>query len=410
MSDETVLICDDVSDRRSHWKDDLSKIEAIEGWKIDLLAEDFDAEIDVLKTRQVAARTGGQNESTGEASDAEHSDAPSKFDSASILLVDYDLLRFEDNPYLTGENVAYLARCYSSCDVIVGVNLTGQSNAFDLTLVDHLDSFADVNIGDAQLASSALWEGPEIGLTPWAWQSLPRLVDSYRQRLKDVGDGSGKVLDALGLQQLPLPRHIRQRIEANGEGDPTFREFVCRSELGLRGDDEPWKETIRRVGAARAAKWLETQVLPAQDLLIDAPHLAQRNPLLLEGQHGDIAAWQRTTDRKDLTGGLIEELSRHRHTKPLWSSRPLWHWAQVSGDEDLPGVASPWDRPSPGFVFCEDISGFLPWDHAREFIVDDIPTSVPTRYVTKVTEPNVDETLREALAEVQYLPRTRLAL
>jgi hypothetical protein len=411
MSRRRILICDDEQGRREQWKTDLEQL--LDGeCAVELLTDDFVTELETLKNRELAARERPEDR-----------DADCRFDAAEILIVDYDLVHFEGTGWVTGENVAYLARCYSTCDVIVGVNLTGQPNPFDLTLVDHLDSFADVNIGSDQLTSPALWGHERTGLSPWSWPSLPALVDAHRERVDAIGDGSSRLLQALGLAGVGMSRHALALIEARPERDPpngwdpanarnpTFAEFVLHSELGLRGADRPQHGTIARVAAARATKWLSTAVLPAQDVLIDAPHLAQRNPLLLRRDHSDEEAWQQTTIRGDLSGGLTDAIDTHRYAKRLlWTDRPLWHWAPLSGDTALPGVAEPWQRPVPRFVFCEDVSRFLPPEHARDFIIDDIPTSLPTRYVAKQGDPEVSSMVGDDLSTVQYGPKIRFAL
>src|SRR5579872_7631420 len=43
-------------------------------------------------------------------------------DTADIFIVDYDLVKAANEDYLTGETVAYLARCYSGCGVVVALN------------------------------------------------------------------------------------------------------------------------------------------------------------------------------------------------------------------------------------------------------------------------------------------------
>ena len=414
MSGRTILICDDDEEGRGdQWKEELDSLGApLAGWSVRLLlAADFEAELETLKARELEARGKGT--------------APivkSKFDDVHVLVIDYDLALFKGSGGVTGENVAYLARCYSTCDVIVGVNLTGQDNPFDLTLVDHLDSFADVNVGADQLTSPGLWGGPRRGLHPWSWPILPRLVDTYRERVAAVGDGSPLLIDALGLRDIGLPRHALQLIEARETTDPhdggradekpnpTFGSFALHSQLGLRGADRPWQDSVARIAAARAAKWLETAVLPGQDRLIDAPHLAQRNPLLLAGSHSDLEVWERTTNPLDPTGGLVEQLTAHGHTAPLWANRPLWRWPALSGDTRLPGVAAPWDRPQAPVVFCEDVSRFIAPEHTRDFVIDDVPTSLPTRYVANQADAAVAELVAGDLSAVQYGPKTRFAL
>src|SRR4051812_10875557 len=44
------------------------------------------------------------------------------FDDVDILILDYDLRYLVKGEFLTGETVAFLARCYSSCGLIVGLN------------------------------------------------------------------------------------------------------------------------------------------------------------------------------------------------------------------------------------------------------------------------------------------------
>lgn len=409
----TILICDDIEDRRHGWKQALREVVPQE-WEIKLLGEeehDLDHELAILQARQLAARPvpeGGSGETAGGTDPNE----PSRFDRTSILIVDYDLARFQ-SPGLTGERITYLARCYSECKLIVGVNITGQANYFDLTLVDRLDSFADVNVGSDQLTSPVLWGKPPSGLSPWAWPSLPRLLERHDECVEIVsGDEGAKLLATVGLGGITLPRKITQPIEAAEDDDPDFACFARESSLGLRGDDAPWGGTIARVAASRARKWLQNLVLPAQDILVDAPHLAQRNPLLLGVEPDSLSqeVFDRTIDRDDASGGLIADLESHRLETSPWFDRPVWRWAAVNSDDELPGVASPWDRPEAKFFFCEDVSRFLPAELTRRFVVDDVPTSYSVRYVAKQNDPQVNEIVGAGLGDVKYLPKVRLTL
>jgi hypothetical protein len=79
-------------------------------------------------------------------------------DTADIFIVDYDLIKAEGEDYLTGETVAYLARCYSTCGIIVALNQFYRSPTFDLTFRPQLDSFADLNISADDLKSDGLWK------------------------------------------------------------------------------------------------------------------------------------------------------------------------------------------------------------------------------------------------------------
>lgn len=396
MSKPIVLICDDVEDRRDQWVRALGEMPELDGWEVETLNRDFDKELTILKERQIQARGDG----------AQAQPATSRFDDASVLVVDYDLLRFEGNRWLTGEIVAYLARCYSDCGVIVGVNATGHSDPFDLTLVGNLDSFADVNIGDRQVANEALWGGPVRGFAPWAWPNVPRAVELLRQRSDLMAaDPDSSMLDLLSMRDLPLPRQIRQHIEARGDSDPTVRAFVCSSDLGLRGDDAPDMRYFGKVAAARASHWLTRNVLPAQDIVSDAPHLIQRNPLLLAGsEDGERSC---STDKEHGSRALISDVERYRLDTP-WFDRPVWRWNALNGDSDLPGVQDPWERgETEAVVFCEDVSAFVPSEHARLFVMDDIPTSMPNRWIVDPTSAWTRERFGD-LSTIQYVPRVRL--
>jgi hypothetical protein len=409
-----VLICDDREDRREHWKEDLDGL-IPDGWEIELLTEedegqrDLDHELGVLRARQLLPRPKEDQPPSSE--ERYDPDSTCRFDETSVLIVDYDLIRF-GQPGLTGETVTYLARCFSKCKVIVGVNVTGQANSFDLTLVDHLDSFADLNIGSDQLKTPILWDRDREALSPWAWPSLVILLKQHEECVATVeANPKAKVRETLGLAGLTLPRKITQPIEAAEEEDPDFECFARESSLGLHGDDLPWEGTVARVGASRARKWLQHLLLPAQDILVDAPHLAQRNPLLL--READPASLSRedfeaTADRSEGASALAAELERHRLPSSPWLDRPVWHWAAVNSDDDLPGVASPWDRPEVEFFFCEDVARFLPANLTRPFVVDDVPTSYSVRYVAKPNEPAVTGIVGEGLAGVKYLPKVRL--
>ena len=70
-------------------------------------------------------------------------------DDASIFVVDYDLL--EATGLSNGDVVAYLARCFSKCGLILGYKYG--DNAFDLTLRGEPGSFTDLYVGGEQLGN-----------------------------------------------------------------------------------------------------------------------------------------------------------------------------------------------------------------------------------------------------------------
>lgn len=129
--------------------------------------------MDTLNERRLSFRENG-----------EWRDSRTPLDEASIFIVDYDLVKSTAGEFLTGETVAYLTRCFSSCGLIVGVNQFGD-NTFDLTLKGHPESFADLNIGSSQLSNPNLWGGHKKRILAMALASSLQL--SARLREEDHG-------------------------------------------------------------------------------------------------------------------------------------------------------------------------------------------------------------------------------
>ena len=265
-------------------------------------------------------------------------DRSNPLDDFSILIIDYDL--FEAEPFLDAERIAYLARCFTTCGIIVVLNRFGH-NPFDLTLKDHPESFADLDIGQDQLNNPFLWGVGENEFAPWYWPALPQYAKNYEKKFLDVKQAieSGQsIWDTLGFS-----KDIRDRIPTELDrflGSETntwlFEQFVVKSGHGLArkdgaqvfGQDGSVRDpdTIARIAAARIGKWLEFQLLPELDILVDAPHLAGRLPSLVNGDSID--------DRNAI-------VVRHSHQIPMlntvpiekfrlqnehWLSRPAWLW------------------------------------------------------------------------------------
>ena len=351
-----------------------------------------------------------------------------EIDNASIFIIDYDLLRSQEEEEneeekeeelftgsLTGEIVAYLVRCFSRCKLIVGLNQYG-NNPFDLTLRGDMDSFADLNLGDNQLGNPYLWKGAWLGsrrggYRPWSWPNLLTSIHNFDERTKEVQEKLDKpICEVLGFDpevfQL-LPREIVQFIGKYQEKEPyqtTFREFVTKSGNGLRSKDTkklkkgPNDHVLARVGAARISKWLEQLVLPEQDILVDAPHLVSRYPSLITGDKEKIGTWNKTAqlvghEELGLDTTLIED---YRFENPHWISRPAWLWDKLCECEDIKEVSEPWLTVKPDWVFCEDTSCFHKQTDCKEFIAD-IASPFTRRFVKN-------------FVGVDYHPRVRFSL
>lgn len=407
MKRKTILICDDVPSVREGWKKTLEKIPLVKReFEVHILGDQFRDALKELEQRRRNARNTQAKASSWKSN---------IFDSASILIVDYDLLDFNKEDYITGEGVAYLARCYSRCGLIIALNQFGD-NTFDLTLRCNPNSYADLNLGSKQLENVGLWREPLKGFRPWYWPTLPSALEAFHRRVKGLkGNLDKSILSYLGFKKEfseSLPRSTREFL---GSGDKPetvkFRKFVQESGNALRRKDHPADdESIARIAAARIAKWLERLVLSGQDVLVDAPHLVTRFPSLLSGNIGRLETWNKTTSLKGLKslGMQYSQLDQFRFKKIDWLSRPAWFWKPLSNLEDIDEVTDPWSTKTSGFVFCEDISQFLPSEEAREFVAD-LDSPFVRRFVAD-HNPKAEKRLGTSLKQVEYIPAVRFSI
>jgi hypothetical protein len=336
-------------------------------------------------------------------------------DDTDIFIVDNELRDFFESTgiFTSADEVAYIARCFSSCKLIVVVNRTAY-NPFDTTgnfsYLGQFEAFSDIEIGQTQLASKALWETGQEEFHPWYWFVLPKWLEEFDQRVKDAEEAlrtNASILDFFGLSEVRewLPRRILQTL---GDGETyTFGEFVRSSSSALSPKDRAnlqgtlSGETIHNLApvvAARLWKWLEVQLLPELDILIDAPHLVTRFPSLLEGDHENIETWNAITVRhtKEIPGlkmNLVEKASCF--LKSHWLTRPVWYWRKIMNDENIPDVSQPWNIEYVPFAFCEDTSRFAPEEDAKSYRAS-VDSPFGMRHIRK-------------LKDVDYVPLNRLA-
>lgn len=349
----------------------LQKEFAIEAMK----EEEFEKTMSVLTDRQRSFRDSGS-----------WGDNQIPLDATSIFVVDFDLAMSKVGAYMTSEHIAYFARCFSTCGLIIGLNLPKyRDNGFDLTLRGYPESFADLNIGGRQLNKPGLWGGETTGFRPWHWPLLPKYLDDFDKKVTDVRSSfADNQKDDLPIYQVLgfppevfdlLPRSIGQFL-GKEPTQATFRDFVLESRNGLQPKDVEAGSKIKldliaQIGAARISKWLERLVLPGQDIVVDAPHLVSRFPSLLEGEAKNIEIWNRTAklvshSKIGLRSDLIEPF---RLQKEYWVSRPVWFWDKLRACERIAEVREPWKTKQPSWVFCEDASRFYR-EKYQEFVAD----------------------------------------
>ena len=300
------------------------------------------------------------------------------FDDTDVLIVDYDLTYLESGAFLTGEHVAYLARCFSRCGLIVAVNQ--YRSGFDLSLAAHSESFADLSIQERHLSNLGLWDGNKSGFRPWSWPILSDAVDQYHQCVQELrGRLEMPILAFLGLEHVmnSIPRPVLQYLECGNSADKTtFVQFVHSSDYGIRMPQEVVEQSedqVCRIAAARIAGWTRQQLLPLQDVLIDAPHLAARIPSLMAGR--PASDWYALTD--PTLGGnhpALEVLRDARFDGDNWTGVPTWDWPAATE------LVVDFDSDFEDLVFCEDLSAFVPRTVARAFVAE-LATPYRRRYV-----------------------------
>lgn len=393
-----ILICDDDAERVEEWavslRDRLPDAE-IEPFKPVLFA----AAVRDLKARMVRAKAG----------ESIDMDEAAIFDSADILVVDSDLTPDKDSTpgddpddlvgtYLAGKlgaDVADMARAYTRVGAIVVVNQGPKTRTFDLTMTKLAHGVADAYVTDDDIDNAGLWDAKATsGYRPWSWPSLqvlPGLIDeaAAEHRL------DSQVLHALGLNNPGiigafLARQV-EALELSGDTDLaelTFRRIATSSRfgLGLRPKEQTSDALLTRVAVSAVRHWLDRVVLPAQNVIIDLPHLLQQHPWLC-AKRTDLASWN---CREAWCPPASPAVAPEAYNKAASSllGRNVWNVPA------LPARRSNQRAMPTDPVFCEDTSTFTDYGQAVDFL-SDLEGAHAQRFVAKV--PDVD-----------YAPRSRL--
>jgi hypothetical protein len=385
-----ILILDDEEQFQSDHRRKLREEPATKGFELpEVSVEAFAKDLLVLLDR---AKHGGQA----------NEEKRTCFDAAAILFVDYRLIDLKLEGFFTGELVAYLARCFSDCGVIVGVNQFGD-RVFDLSLCGHPTSFADINIGADDIENTGLWRDEWTGFRPWHWPLLSQEAQKLEKRVAELSNLDAPVFEFIGLTSLQvgaLPRSVLEFVTNRTSAEAhqtTIREFIVESGNGLNRKEKTSEKFERRVAAARLSKWIERFLLGGQNTLVDAPHLVTRFPSLLEAaldsEGLDKTASLRSTEALPLKSTLI---AKHEFQKSNWISRPAWFWDSLKDDNAVDEVREPWNRIDVPFRFCEDTSRFNPQETCKEFVAD-LPSPFTRRYVQR-------------LSDVNYVPELRFSM
>jgi len=388
-----ILIYDNNEDVRKNWTDKLEKLELGQlDYKPYILEDaEFNEIVTELLHRQTELRDG--NPIT----------FGHRIDETVIFIIDYDLFNPKDPLVATGDEMAYLVRCFSLCGLIIGVNkFTNQfdTNYFDLTLKGDLDSFCDLTIGEDHLDVQGLWRETFEGFRPWSWPILPNYYESFKEKIEEILKNPDELIcNTLQINEKIqyFPNSIKEYI-GNEPEKTSFTDFVFKSRNGLRGRfKELDAKLLARIAAARISKWFEFKVLTGQNILVDAPHLASRFPSLFSGERERSESWNELTsfdyDKLPLDK---EKLDKYRFVNTHWLSRPCWFWEDLSNNTEISEVTNPWDREENLYYFCEDSSEFNKKEECVEFNID-TESPYKRRYV-----------IQKPFEYINYQPAVRL--
>lgn len=362
-----VLLFDDEEEKRGKWAEQLGSLIGTENLLVCHTSEMREA-VAQLEERRARVRRGDDPDLQVNA-----------FDRARILVVDFDL--FEVERTLDGHHVAYLARCFSRAGLIVGVNQDDTERWFDLTLTDHPYAHTDVSLGAQHLAIPALWQ-PESKAgdgtyRPWAWPVLDRAAEELEACVAAVDEveRTTTVTELVGIDrehQGLLSRDLLLPVSPRGSDQPVpaqLAQLLSETPLGLAFTKDRVPSAFdSRVIATRIRHWLEGIILPRQDTLVDAPHLAAEMPGLLDPEDlsGSRAATTKLHVAPSELGFPHGALAECAGPAKPWVSRPTWwrpdYMSSAALDEYRRAHAN-----SAGFVFCEDTSSWESQEQSRRF-------------------------------------------
>jgi len=320
-------------------------------------------------------------------------------DKIDVVVVDYDLLGYSPGGDTTGSRLAYLLRCFSTCGFIVVLNEYGV-NAFDYSLGGPWSDFADLHIGDIQIGNAGLWSPDFKGYRPWHWPIVPSARSNFEKCVKDVqANFDEPVFGFLGLESYIdwLPRHAHDFFYGSGSLESVrFSTFVEKARGGIEPKDSIPPEHAARVAAARLIAFLNLIVLPEQSIIVDAPHLVSRFPSLIGDAGHDLQSWNRLCDPvssvvDDLLPGYLEQ---HRFQHQHWLWKPGWYWPEINKDTRISEVTDPWSATDLEWVFCENVSRFLPTRFGHAFRADVSPPFT-RRYVVTTRSSGLEHYLEE---------------
>ena len=405
-----ILIVDDEPERSRNWA---AKIESFGFPDATVTALDIEA------ARAVMKAADGRRRRAREKSNPFAAESPCDLDAVDVLVVDYDLQELlEVGEWSTGLQVATLARALTRVKLIVLVNQFG-TNVFDLTLTKAGSSHADLDVGSDQLLNPAFWDRSRVdGYAPWTWNdgvlgAIARMDTMLQWVIPRLNE---PVLASLGFNAAPdgsnTDTFVAKELWQECMDDPshTFRQLVSESEFLTPKDRQAivaFDEPCARVAASLVSHWLDRWVIPANEVLIDLPHLASVYPWLLMKKE-DLECWQATASLGGGFDAVQGGVRKHAYVPGFPLSRPVVWRQKVVQDPDLAEPKGFTYDGFPDLVFCEDTSRFHEFGDARPFLCR-LPGTDQQRFVANPDK--VGPTAGgQSLTDVVYEPSVFFAL
>lgn len=321
-----------------------------------------------------------------------------KIESTDLVLVDFDLRKLpSEEGLITGERIAQLLRLFTRTGPIVSVDRR-LMRLFELSHRHPPSTNADFMVHVEDLGIQGLWGETPDGYDPWYWPNLVETARNYTDRVRFVeAHYEDRITTSLGVPdevEAILPgEDARVALDLREASFSELAEALVppREEIPLAGDSR------HRVAASAVGVWLQSVILPPQDILIDAPHLVRHTPSLLRGE--PKVSNLKGLVLKEATATLpldLAKLERHRFEHRFWLDRPAWWTSRVLQDREIKDIAEPWSKEPLPLKFAEDASGF---HAAADLAPYDSEGFFATRYVKGP----------KAFKDVHYEPKRRLA-
>lgn len=345
------------------------------------------------------------------------------FDGADIVLLDYGLTalkRSSGGPRLTADHIAGYIRAFSNASYVISLNRLIDVD-FDLKyLVGDFETKSDLALNTPHLEEPGLWTGiaKPGAFCPWYWPRLDMVAARRKKQIEILESQLDQpLLQILGMPDEVIPHISHQAIaflspraegsEAHSNLDVRLttawhhfrssnrtlvkndREELVKSFGGdIKSeeipDDPRFRRIVARVVAAELEFWFRRDIMGAQKVLIDAPHLQVRYPFRTGGD-GSPDIWNSTTVPGNaapygLDGQLFNEIpDKAKYIGQPWIDRPAFWLPVIERESGISALLESNVRNN-DIVFCEDTRRFLPRGNCFRFQTE-IGKGIDVRYV-----------------------------